>query len=185
MPDVDKGIATFEANIERQTGRSVAQWVELLRRQGLARHGAMVGWLKETHGLSHSHANHIAKSALKIEPAADGDTVGHLFEGGKEALRPIYDRIADAARALGPDVSLAPKKANVSVRRAKQFALIQPSTRTRIDVGLILRGRDPAGRLEPAGSFNAMFTHRVRIESLDQVDGELKAWLEEAYGAAG
>ena len=52
------------------------------------------------------------------------------------------------------------RRANVSVRRKKQFALIQPSTKTRLDLGLILKGRPVEGRLEPSGSFNAMFTHR-------------------------
>ena len=108
----------------------------------------------------------------------------HLFEGGKEALRPIYDRLVVEAAQLGPDVEIAPKKANASVRRGKQFALIQPSTRTRVDLGLILPGRDPQGRLEPSGSFNAMFTHRVKLASADEIDREVLTWLREAYDAA-
>jgi hypothetical protein len=56
-------------------------------------------------------------------------------------------------------VATAPKKANASVRRRKQFALIRPSTCTRLDVGLILKSRAPTGLLARAGSSNAMFTH--------------------------
>ncbi len=100
-------------------------------------------------------------------------------------MRPLYDRLVAEALRLGPDVELAPKKANVSVRRARQFALIQPTTRTRLDLGLILKGRDPAGRLEASGSFNAMFTHRVKLAAPEDVDGEVLAWLAEAYAAAG
>jgi hypothetical protein len=86
--------------------------------------------------------------------------------------------------SFGPDVEIAPKKANVSVRRSKQFALIQPTTRTRIDVGLILKGVEPSGRLEASGSFNAMFTHRVRVETVADINGELKRWLKQAYSEA-
>ena len=86
--------------------------------------------------------------------------------------------------AFGKDVELSPKKAYVSLRRSKQFGLIQPSTATRVDVGLNLKGLAPKGRLEASGSFNSMCTHRVRLESPKQVDAELVAWLREAYDKA-
>jgi predicted transport protein len=184
MADIEKGRTTFERNIEAQSGRSVATWSKLVQQSGFARHGEMVGWLKAEHGLSHSHANHIAKQAMADVLPADHDAISVLFEG-KAQLRPLYDRLVAAAEALGPDVEIAPKKANVSVRRARQFALLQPSTRTRLDLGLILKGRETHGRLEPSGSFHAMFTHRVRLETLADIDAEVLALVKEAYDAAG
>lgn len=83
-----------------------------------------------------------------------------------------------------PDVEVAPKKANVSLRRNKQFALVQPSTATRFDVGLNLKGVSPSGRLEASGSFSAMVSHRVRVESVKCVDKELIGWLKQAYDQA-
>jgi hypothetical protein len=184
MASVQDAIATFERNIEAQTGRPVAAWADLVRAEGLAKHGQMIAWLKGKHGLSHGHANHIAKHATAAAaPNPTDDPVAPMFEG-KEALRPLYDKLAAMAETLGPDVEIAPKKANVSVRRTKQFALLQPTTRTRLDLGLILKGVAPQGRLEPSGSFNAMFTHRVKIEKAEDVDAEVKAWLKAAYDAA-
>ncbi len=186
MATVSEATASFERNIEAQTGRSVAAWAELARARGLGKHGAIVTWLKAEHGLSHAHANHVAKRALDAaSPRSADDPVAHLFEGGKDAVRPIYDRLAAEAARLGKDVEIAPKKSNASVRRRRQFALIQPSTRTRVDLGLILPSREPHGRLEPSGSFNAMFTHKVKLASPDEVDSEVLAWLREAYDAAG
>jgi hypothetical protein len=185
LADVDAAIATFERNIEAQTGRSVSAWAGLVRGQGLEKHGQMVAWLKAEHGLSHGHANHVAKRALEAAaPRSNDDPVAHLFEG-KEGLRPLYDRLAAMAAALGSDVEVAPKKANASVRRRRQFALLQPSTRTRLDLGLILPGRPAAGRLEAAGSFNAMFTHRVKLAGVEEIDAEIEGWLRDAYDAAG
>ncbi len=183
MADIEKGRTTFERNIEAQSGRSVATWSKLVQQSGLARHGEMVGWLKTEHGLSHAHANHIAKQALTDALPADHDAIGVLFQG-KEGLRPLYDRLVAAVQSLGLDVEIAPKKANVSVRRARQFALLQPSTRTRLDLGLILKGQEPQGKLEASGSFHAMFTHRVRLETLDDIDADVQRWLKEAYDAA-
>jgi hypothetical protein len=106
------------------------------------------------------------------------------YQGPKAAMRPLYLALVAAVRKFGPDVEIAPKKANVSLRRSKQFGLIQPSTATRVDVGLILKGVPAAGRLEESGSWNAMFTHRVRVGSLAEVDSQLIGWLRQAYEGA-
>lgn len=50
--------------------------------------------------------------------------------------------------------------------------------RDRLDVRLVLKGVEPKGRLEASGSFNAMVTHWVRVESKAEVDGELLGWLK-------
>jgi hypothetical protein len=53
-----------------------------------------------------------------------------------------------------------------------------------MDVGLVLKGVAPVGRLEASGSWNAMVTHRVRVENLAQVDTQLISWLKQAYQSA-
>ncbi|MGB5353610.1 MAG: DUF5655 domain-containing protein [Woeseia sp.] len=77
----------------------------------------------------------------------------------------IYEAILKIAKTFGKDVEVAPTKTYVSLRRNKQFALIQPSTKDRVDIGINLKGSKPGGRLEASGSFNAMVSHRVRITS--------------------
>ncbi len=184
MATVDEATATFERNIAAQTGRAVPAWVEAVQAQGLTKHGQVVAWLKAEHGLSHAHANQVAKRASEATaPRSAADPIAHLFEDDKQGLRAIYDQLAAEVLAFGADVELAPKKANVSVRRRRQFALIQPSTPKRLDLGLIL-GRPPAGRLEASGSFNAMFSHRVKPARPEDIDAEPIAWAKEAYDAA-
>ena len=99
-------------------------------------------------------------------------------------MRPIYDAVLAAVKKFGRDVEVSPKKAYVSLRRGKQFAIVQPSTATRVDVGIHLKGTEPAGRLEASGSFNAMVSHRVRISKTAEVDKELVGWLKRAYDAS-
>lgn len=184
MASVADAIATMEKNIAEQTGKSVAQWVALARKTGFAKHGEILKWLKAEHGIGHGYANHLAKQALKDEDNDEADLVAAQYAGKKGGLMPLYLALVKAASVLGPDVEIAPKKNNVSIRRNKQFALFQASTADRIDVGLILKGVEPDGRLEASGSFNAMFTHRVRISSEKEIDRQFKAWLKQAYSAA-
>ncbi len=99
-------------------------------------------------------------------------------------MRPIYDTLMAVIAKFGKDVEVSPKKAYVSLRRHKQFGLIQPSTATRVDVGINLKGAEPTDRLEKSGSFNAMVSHRVRLSSPSEVDKELLGWLKKAYEAS-
>ena len=100
----------------------------------------------------------------------------------KAGLRPLYELLVASATDLGPDVEVAPKKATVSLRRAKQFALITPATKDRIDLGLNLPGDPGDGRLVVAGG---MCTHKVGLRGVDEVDTELLGWLRDAYQRAG
>ena len=187
MPDKDPAIAKMEANIAEKTGKTVPQWLAVVTKSGLQKHGEIVKLLKADHGFTHGYANLVAHQALQSSAAHqdDGDLVAAQYAGDKAALKPVYDTVIKLVNGLGKDVELAPKKGYVSLRRKKQFALVQPSTRTRVDLGINLKGKKPTGRLEASGSFNAMVSHRVRLESAKDVDAEVKAWLKEAYDAAG
>ena len=116
--------------------------------------------------------------------SAPDDLVLAQYAGVKAALRPIYDDVIAAVRGFGNDVEVAPKKGYVSLRRSKQFAIVQPSTASRLDIGLNLKGVAPSGRLEASGSFNAKWTHRVRIDGKAGLDSSVKKWLKQAYDAA-
>lgn len=173
-------LATMLANLPEKTGRSLDAWFELLQRQGLEKHGEIVRWLKAENGVTHGFANLISQQYL-ARTSGPIDLVDAQYAGPKEALKPILDAVLEIARSLGDDVDIAPKKTCVSLRRSKQFALVQPSTRKRVDIGINLRGMQPTARLEESGSFNAMVSHRVRIEKAEQVDNELRGWLQRAY----
>ena len=177
-------MATLIQNMEAKTGKSLTTWVSIARATGLAKHKDLVTLLKAEHGLSHGYANQVALHALAADsaPARGSDEqLEAQYQGAKAGLRPIYDAVIASVQGFGPDVEIAPKKANVSLRRSKQFALVQPSTATRVDIGLILKGTPAQGRLEESGSFNAMFTHRVKVASVAEVDPELVGWLRKAY----
>ena len=183
----DKAAQTMIDNLPEKTGKALDQWLKILSKQKLEKHGEMVKWLKSEHAVTHGFANLIAHS---YREAASGDSskatdpVDSQYKGPKEALRPIYDEIIRVVSKFGKDVEISPKKTYVSLRRSKQFALVQPSTRTRVDVGINLKGQSPTARLEESGSFNAMVSHRVRVTRKDEVDAELKRWLKKAYDAA-
>ena len=181
----DAALQSMIANLKEKTGRSLEEWVKLAAKSGGAKHGEIVKFLKEKHELGHGYANLVAQKALEAAaggPASGDDLVTAQYAGAKAALKPIHDALIAAARRLGADVEIAPKKSSVSLRRSRQFALIEPATNTRVNLGLQLKGVPVGGRLEKYPS--TMCTHRVRLESVAQVDAELLRWLAQAYAAA-
>jgi hypothetical protein len=186
--DIAKAKATQLANIEKRSGKSLADLVALVRSSGLTKHGEVIGLLKKTLGLGHGDANAIAlyaKAAGSPAAAAPSPEAAseELYSGPKAALRPIHDVLMAKLRGFG-DFEVAPKKGYLSLRRAKQFACISPATKTRLDVGIILKGAEGTERLVVQPE-QAMFPFKVGLTSVGEVDRELMGWLRKAYDAAG
>lgn len=183
---VDEALQTQLRNIETSSGRSIAEWIALIEASGLRRHGQIVAMLKSDHGLSHGAANRVALTALaSLETApAPGDPVGALVAGRRPEVAATFERLLHAVRGFGPGLELAPKKGYVSLRRRTQLGMLQPAA-DRVDVGLVLKGEPVTPRLESAATFNALFTHRVRVRSAAEIDPELVGWLRQAWDRAG
>ena len=97
-------------NLEKNTGKSLDEWVAIARASGLEKHGEIVKFLKTEHGFTHGFANLVA--AYTRETAAtlqsDDDLIAKQYDG-KESLRPIYDALVAAINQFGDDVQIAPK----------------------------------------------------------------------------
>lgn len=173
-------LKTMLANIPLKTGKNLEDWKALIAKSGHEKHGAILKFLKSEHGVTHGFANLI--SAKFLETGEDIDLIAAQYSGPKSGLRPLHDVIVKYAQSLGGDVELAPKKTSHSLRRKKQFALIIPATKTRIDLGLALKGDDANGRLE---TYNAMCSHRVRLDATEDFDAQVQAWMKAAYSRSG
>ena len=175
-------------NLPEKTGRGLEEWVRMVK--AAVPEGGMnekVAWLRSEHDLGMGTARVIA-SAAEGEKGYFSELPGKLlsdqYAGAKAGLMPVYRKLAQAAKELGRDVSLDPRKTYVSVSRDKQFAVIQASTAGRVDLGLALADARPGERLLAAGSFGPeRITCRVALSSADEVDGEVIGWLRAAYEA--
>jgi len=181
----EEALASMIANMKANTGKSLEEWTKIAKASKLEKHGEIVRMLKADHGLGHGFANVVAHNTRGslVNKAADGDPAAGQYEGPRAAMKPIFDKLMEIIMKFGGDIEMAPKKGYVSLRRSKQFASIHPTT-SRVDLGIKLKDVSPKGRLEAAGSWNGMVTHRVRLEKVADVDADVKAWLKKAYEAA-
>lgn len=172
-------------NLREKTGHDAAAWIALVKRAGLTNKSAIREWLKSEHHLGHSTASILANEAVKpvdYRPATTEELLGAQYAGPKTKLRPIYDRLVAIVGELGSEARLEPRETYVSLVRRRQFGLIQPTTRARVDLGLILPGAPATERLLAAGSFGSgRTTHRVALSMVDDVDHQVAAWLRSAF----
>ncbi len=175
----------MEKGILEKTGKSLDHWIRVVQESGLEKHGAIIKHLKSEYAFSHGYANFVALKARKSDAASiDHETLLEKQYQGKEHLKPIYDKLMEQIDTLGPDITKVPKKDSVSIIRKKQFVLVKPATKTRMDLGLKLRDQPFTNRLENSGPFGTMCTHRVRLTEVEDVDKELMDWIKQAYEKA-
>jgi hypothetical protein len=176
--------------IKAKTGKTPDDFKALAAKRGLlgpdVKAGEVVAWLKEDFGLGHGHAMAIVavlrQSSSPMRSVAD--RIGEHFKGDRERWRSPYDGLIGKLEQFGPGVSVAPTSSYLSVLKGKKkFALIQMTT-DRMDIGIKVAGTEPTSRLEIAGTWNSMVTHRVRVTKASQLDAPLISWLHQAYERA-
>jgi len=176
---MDKALQTMISNMPEKTGKSLEEWKVILKSKNFEKHGEAVKFLKTEHNVTHGFANTIVSLSIKDQHSVD-DLLTNQYKD-KEELKPIYEKLISEIYKFGSDITRTPKKGSVSVIRKRQFALIKPATKTRIDLGLKIKEKPTTERLENSGPFGTMCTHRVKLSSIGDVDQELVGWLKEAY----
>ena len=195
--DVHPGVAMARkwiAELKPKTGRSLEEWIALVRKEGPKDYQARWVWLKSQHKLGTNSAWWIAERAHGKGGEADSpakylataaEYVEGQYAGKKSALRPIFEELFALGKSLGPDVKACPCKTMVPLYRNQVFAQIKPATNTRIDFGLCFatyKGKLPKRLIDTGGlAKKDRITHRIEVSSHDQIDADLKKWLRAAY----
>jgi hypothetical protein len=192
---VHPGVAMVQdwiAKLPEKTGRSLEQWIDLVQKSGPADEKERREWLKKEHQLGTNTAWWIAERA-EGKGSEDGDPEAYLraaeeyveaqYAGPKAHLRPIYERLLELAFELGIDVKACPCQSIVPLYRRHVFAQINPTTQSRIDLGLALGKTKATKRLIDTGGFakKDRITHRIPLESVQEIDQEVERWLKTAY----
>lgn len=184
---MDQAEKTMIDNLHKNTGKPLAEWISVVQKKGFAKHGEILKFLKDEHGFTHGFANMVAHKS-KGSDAGSVDDKDSLIEkqyAGKENLKLVYEKLLAEVLKFGKDIEVAPKNAYVSLRRKKQFGCLQPATKNRFEIGLNLKGEPGGGMLEEVTTPNAMFSHKIKLESINEIKPEMINWLKKAYENAG
>jgi Domain of unknown function (DUF5655)/Domain of unknown function (DUF4287) len=195
--DVHPGVAMvhkWSAELKPKTGRSLDEWIVLVRKDGPKDYTSRRAWLKSKHKLGTNSAWWIADRAEGIGGEEDSPEnylatavryVEKQYSGKKSGLRPLFEQLMKLGRSLGPDVKICPCKTMVPLYRAHVFAQIKPTTNSRIDFGLCFttyKGKLPKRLIDTGGlAKKDRITHRIELTTVSQIDAELGKWLRLAY----
>jgi hypothetical protein len=193
--DVHPGVAMVQdwiAKLPEKTGRSLGEWIRLVKESGPPTEKERRDWLKSNYQLGTNSAWRIAERSdgkgLEVgDPQtylkAAAENVEAMYAGPKSGLRPIHDALLKLARKLGKDVRVCPCQTIVPLYRRHVFAQIKPTTRTRIDLGLALGNTKTPKRLIDTGGLakKDRITHRIPLSRPDEIDDEVKRWMKTAY----
>jgi Domain of unknown function (DUF5655)/Domain of unknown function (DUF4287) len=185
-------VEKWKNELPAKTGRSLDEWIALVKTTGPPTEKERREWLKKEHKLGTNSAWWIAeraggKGTEEDSPEAyleaAGKWVDAMFSGPREALRPLYDQLLKLALSLGKDVKASPGKTIVPLYRNHVFAQIRPATNTRIDLGFALGKMKTPKRLIDTGGYEKKdrITRRIEVKSKSDIDDELKIWLKKAY----
>lgn len=173
------------ASLKERTGRTLEQWISLIRTRGPKTEKERAEWLKAEHKLGTNYASWLAGCAAgaPVDHYDPEGLVEALFAGPKASLKPLYDALLELALSIGPDVTITPCATIVPIRRRHVIAQIKPTTKTRIDFGLALGDTPAKGRLLDTGGLakKDRITHRIEVSTPSDINAELKRWLERAY----
>lgn len=191
MDSVKKARQTQLANIESKTGCSLEELRSLIAGSGLTKHGEirqmLIAQFKLGFGdadmLTHFARNTDGQSAAEAAGLSDADILDVLYSGSKKDLRPLHEQLMARIAQLG-EFALNPKKGYVSLRRKRQFAMLGPGSKGRLEIGLNMKGIEGTDRLIPQTN-NLMCQYKVFISRREEIDNELLGWIRTAYQAAG
>lgn len=169
----------MERLLLERSGADVGKWNRRIAAEKPATEDDLRAWLAERDVTGY------AQMLLVMETFGYPDfltaSADELIDGqytDRPALRPVLDALLMFAATL-EGVAVQARKTYVTlITPRRQFALIRPTTRTRVDVGLRLAGAQPGGRLLAAGSLgNDVITVRVPLASVDDIDDEVRELL--------
>lgn len=185
-------VQKWVAELKEKTGRSLDEWMKFINKEGPKTEAERRDWLKGVCKLGTNSAWWLADRSLG--KGGEEDTpegylkqaevyVQEMFAGKKAGLKPIYDALLELGLSIGKDVKACPCKTIVPLYRNHVFAEIKPTTLTRIDMGYALKDAKAKGRLIDTGGFakKDRITHRIPITKVDEIDDEVKHWLQVAY----
>jgi Family of unknown function (DUF5990)/Domain of unknown function (DUF5655) len=171
--------------LQARTGQGVAAWNERIAAgtaQNRAGEPALRTWLSAEGVTGYAQALLVWETFgyPRFLVADTEQLIGRQY-ADRPHLRPVFDAVLAALAALPGPVTVQARGTLVSlVSPRRTFAVLKPTTKARVDLGLRLDTTRPEGRLQPARDLG-MATVRIPLVTPGEVDAEVRDWLAKAY----
>ena len=176
-----KWFASLQASLERETGRSLADWVAIARACPETKHGARVRWLKAEHGLGINRAAHVLSEAFPSTMSwYEPDTLRAALwtdPGSTAILQAVEAAVADL-----PDRVTGQRKGFTAWSRKVQFAALKPVKGGTAVLGLAVTPDADPRLVEPKNEgWSERLKAKLVLASPAEVDDAVRALLRAAW----
>ncbi len=168
--------------LRSRTGQDIATWNYRAAEVGLPDEQALRAWLDGQGVTGYAQALLVwERFGYPDFRTAEADELIAGQYSDRPQLRPVLDAVLAALPALGP-VTVQARKTCVSLVTPRcTFAVVQATTKSRVDLGLRLEHERPGGRLLAARDIGAA-TVRIPLTRPEDVDAEVLGWLRYVRG---
>jgi hypothetical protein len=170
--------------LERRTGHNLEDWSRRIAGRRFRDQAALRQWLTDEGVTGYAQQLLVWErfGYPSFMTTGGDDLIGRQY-ADRAQLRPILDATLAALPGIGQVTVVQARKTYVSlVSKRRTFAVIQATTKTRVDLGLRLVTQRPGGRLKSGkGVGNGSMTVRVPLSTVGELDGEALGWLKRAY----
>ena len=174
-------LAAMQASLERDTGKTLAEWVAIARTCPETKPRARLKWLKDNYGLLQNHGSHVLSEAFPPEVSwRDADKLIAMLWTDPAATA-IFQALDTAARKPNQVIQTA-RKGYTAWSRQFQFAAARPIRGGKVMLGLAL-APEASPRLEAPKNegWSERLKARTLLTSPAEVDAEIEALLKAAW----
>lgn len=172
-------------SMKERTGKTLEEWVLVVLASGVdpLDQKAVRNWLKDNHNILQNSQWAIADAAARaagwVRPSVEG-YIDSQYQGEKAALRPVFDSLREIIEGMGEDVTAEGRGGYTPFVRKRQFAAVQASTKTRIDLGLRFKDA-PESELLSTRSLPGQSTHKVGLNLVKEITDQVVGLIRLAY----
>jgi hypothetical protein len=174
----------FIQTAQQKTGKSLAQWLELVKSSDFSKQMEILNWLKNEHNLNHMQAGFVASIFLndgKLVYQNTGNLLDNQFNKC-EGIRPLYDAVAEKIRLLFPETQVIPKKTYVSFTAQREFAAINiKPAEIRLGFDLGSRAFDETLLRSKLTGPMPRISHMLILKDISDLNAQVTDYLSESY----
>lgn len=180
-PRQQKWFASVRASLERDTGKTLDEWVAIARTCPETKPRARADWLREHHGLGVNRSAHVLSVAFPSTDGWDNPQAAREALWSDPASRAIFEAVEKLAMVL-PNAISGQRKAFTAFSREFQFASIKPVRGGKAMLGLAVTSDADPRLAEPKNEgWSERLKSKLPLESPSQVDASVAALLKEAW----
>ena len=180
-PRQQKWFASVQASLERDTGKTLEDWVAIARTCPETKPRARTDWLREHHGLGVNRAAHVLSVAFPSEDRWDEPEALRAKLWTDPAATTIFEAVEKRATAL-PGVVTGQRKGFTAFSREFQFASMRPLKGGHVALGLAAPPEADPRLVEPKNeSWSERLKSKLVLTSAAEVDDSVTALLKQAW----